>query len=79
MPNMGRIIAAHNSKILREEKVKEAEQEASKEPQEQAEQQYEAPKKRGRKPRKEKTNCSCKANGESCPLASWGDSALQTN
>ena len=51
---------------MREEKVKEAEQEASKEPQEQAEQQVEAPKKRGRKPRK--TNCSCKANGETCPL-----------
>ena len=56
---------------MREEQVKEAVKEAVKEPQEQAEQQVEAPKKRGRKPRK--TNCSCKANGETCPL---GDSAL---
>ena len=76
MPNMGRIITAHNSKILREEQVKEAAKEADKKPQEQAEQQVKAPKKRGRKPKKEKTNCSCNANGETCPLCL---SALQTN
>ena len=73
---MGKIITAHNSKILREEQVKEAAKEADKKPQEQAEQQVEAPQKRGRKPKKENTNCSCKATGETCPLCL---SALQTN
>ena len=64
MPNMGKIISAHNSKILREELIKET----IKESKEQEEQQVEAPKKRGRRPKKEKTNCSCKAKGETCPL-----------
>ena len=34
MPNIGKIISAHNSKMLREEQVKEAVKEAAKEPQE---------------------------------------------
>ena len=73
MPNMRKIISAHNSKILREEQVKEAakepqEHQEPQEPKEPAEQQVEAPKKRGRKPKKENTNCNCKAKGETCPL-----------
>ena len=57
---MGKIISAQNSKILREELAKETIKESKK----QEEQQVEAPKKRGRRPKKEKTNCSCKAKGE---------------
>ena len=62
MPNMRKIISAHNSIILREEHVKEAE----KKTQQPAEQQVEEPKKRGRKRKKEKNN-QLQLQGQ------WGD------
>ena len=60
---MGKIMLA-NSKLLRQELFMEA----VKKSQEPAEQQVGASKKRTRKPKNEKTNCSCKANMETCPL-----------
>ena len=64
MPNMKRIISAHNTKILREEE-KQKKQEQS---QEQSQQPTKKRRRKKKQPPADGAGCGCQAGVEACPM-----------